>query len=136
VRTLFYTTALGFALGYVRYATGSLFVVTALHALFNSVAAGLLFIATMTEQANYGSALLNTVFYGYILAYCIFIVVGITAFIMRLPIIKKYKIENEWPEIGGRKKTALFFVSLPVIIMLVFALNEYSGGWFVDLIIK
>jgi len=136
LHTLFYTTALGFALGYVRYATGSLFVTTVLHALINSVVAGLLFLMTMTELASYSNALLNTVYYIYIIAFLVLIIVGVIAFIMRIPVIKKYKIENEWTMVGARKKTALFFASIPVIIMLVLAINEHANGWFLDLIIK
>ncbi|MCL2228190.1 MAG: CPBP family intramembrane metalloprotease, partial [Oscillospiraceae bacterium] len=44
IHMLFYTTALGFALGYVRYATNSLLVVTILHAVINAIAAGMLLI--------------------------------------------------------------------------------------------
>jgi len=134
--TLLYTTTLGFALGYVRYATGSLFVVTILHALVNSVVAGLLFLMTMTELAGHGSALLNTILYIYILAFLILVVVGVIAFIMRIPVIRKYRIENEWSEAGPPKKTALFFASIPVIIMLVLAINEHTNGWLINLLVN
>jgi len=132
---LFYATALGFALGYVRYATGSLFVPTILHAIFNSVAAGLIFVTTMNELALDGSKLLNSVFSIYILAMLVLIVVGLIAFIKKIPVIRKYRFENEWREIGAGKKTALFFVSIPVIIMLVLAVNEHSHGWLFNLLI-
>jgi len=132
LQMLFYTTALGFALGYVRYATGSLFIPTILHAIINSVAAGLLFITSMTGLALDGNKLLNTAMSVYILAMLILIVVGLTAFIRRIPVIRKYRFGNEWSEIGAGKKTALFFTSIPVIIMLILAINEHSRGWFLN----
>jgi membrane protease YdiL (CAAX protease family) len=132
---LFYTTALGFALGYVRYATDSLYVVTILHAIINSIAAGLLFISALTEIIYEESRLLNTVYSIYILAMFILIAVGLIAFILRIPVIRKYKIENAWGEIGAGRKTALFFLSVPVIIMLVLAINEFANNWLLGLII-
>jgi len=133
---LFYSTALGFALGYVRYATGSLFVTTILHAMINSVAAGLLLIMSMTEILSHGNRLLNTTLYIYVLAVLILLVIGLIALIRRIPVIKKYKPDNDWIEVGAGKKTALFFTSIPVIIMMIFAINEHTNGWFLSLIIK
>ena len=124
---LFYTTALGFALGYVRYATGSLFVVTILHAIINSIAAGLLFLSALMEIVQEENRMLNTIFSTYVLAMLILIVVGLIVFIRKIPVIKKYKIENVWNEISPGKKTALFFLSIPVIIMLVLAFNEHAN---------
>jgi len=131
---LFYTTALGFALGYIRYATDSLFVVTILHAIINAVAAGLLLISALAGSVYGESRLFNTVFNIYILAMLILIVVGVIAFIMRIPVIRKYKIENVWSEISPGRKTALFFMSIPVIIMLVLAFNEHTNDWLRSLI--
>jgi membrane protease YdiL (CAAX protease family) len=132
---LFYTTALGFALGYVRYATGSLFAVTVLHALVNAVAAGILLMSSLTELTNEESKLINTFYNIYMLAVLILIIVGVIVFIVKIPVIKKYKIENGWDEIGAGRKTALFFASIPVIIMLILALNEHTHNWLLDLLI-
>ena len=135
LRMLFYTTALGFALGYIRYATGSLFVVTILHSITNSIAALLLFFLSLSEITGGENKAVNTVMNIYILAVLILIVVGVIAFIRKVPVIRKYRIENTWDEIRAGKKTALFFFSIPVIIMLVFAFNEHANNWLLNLII-
>ena len=131
---LFYTTALGFALGYVRYATGSIFIPTIIHAIINSVAAGLLFISALTEITHGDNRMLNTIFNVYILAVLVLIVVGLVSFFKRIPTIRKYRFENAWSEISGGKKTALFFISIPVIIMLVLAINEHLNGYLLGLL--
>jgi len=132
---LFYTTALGLALGYIRYATNSLFVVTVLHAIFNAVAAGTLVVLSLMEMTNEQNKLINTAGNIYLLASFILVIVGIIAFLRRIPIIRKYKIENIWKEISGKKKIALFFVSVPVLIMLVFAFDEHANNMIVYKII-
>ena len=132
---LFYTTALGLALGYVRYATNSLFVVTVLHALINAIAAGLLFTMALVEMTGEEIRIINTIQNIYILAVLVLIVVGIIAFFMKIPTIRKYKIENTWPEISSGRKTALFFLSVPVIVMLVLAFNELTQYWPLGLLI-
>jgi membrane protease YdiL (CAAX protease family) len=131
----FYTTALGFALGYIRYATNSLFVVTVLHALLNAVAAGALVLPSLAEMANMENMFLNTLSNIYIFAGLVLIVVGIVAFIKKLFIIKKYKIENMWKEISGGKKFALFFFSVPVLLMMVLAVAEHANDFILRKII-
>jgi len=133
---LFYTTALGFALAYIRYATDSLFVVTILHAIVNAVGAGVLFISSLAEIADGEDKLINTVLNIYVMSMLILIVIGVTAFIKKIPVIRKYKIENAWTQIGPGRKTALFFLSAPVIIMLVFAFNEHSKNWLLGLLLR
>jgi hypothetical protein len=135
LQMLFYTTALGFALGYVRYATDSLFVVTVLHALLNAVAAGALVAMSLVEITEHENMLVYTFQNIYIFASLVLIVVGIAAFIKKIPVIKKYKIENAWNDIGGFKKIALFFVSLPVLLMLVFAFDEHANSMLLEKII-
>ena len=130
---LFYTTALGFALGYVRYATGSLFTVTILHAIINSISAMTLFLSALVQITDEGNRVINTVNVVYLTAVLILIIVGVFVFISKIPAIRKYKIENSWTEIGPWKKTAWFFVSVPVIIMLVLAFNEITKNWLLDL---
>ena len=133
VQMLPYTTALGLALGYVRYATGSLFIGTILHAIVNSVSAGLLLLTSLTDLTFGESKLLNTALSVYMLAILILIIVGLIAFFRRIPVIRTYRFENDWREAGARKKTALFFTSIPVIIMLALAINEFSNDWMVRL---
>jgi len=57
-------------------------------------------------------------------------------FISKIPAIRKYRIENGWTQIGPWKKTAVFFISIPVIFMMVLAFNEISGGFLLELIIN
>ena len=133
---LFYTTAYGFAFGYIRYATGSLFIVTILHAIVNAIAAGALFFTTLQQITNEENRLINTIAMIYILAMLVMIVVGVVVFLSKIPAIRKYKIENAWTQIGPWKKTALFFISIPVILMMILAFNELSGGWLMGLIVN
>jgi membrane protease YdiL (CAAX protease family) len=133
---LFYTTALGFALGYIRYATNSLFVTTILHAIINAFGAGTLLLLSLMEISGGEHKLINTIYGIYIIAVLILIIVGIIAFIRRIPVIRQYKIDNEWTILGPGKKTALFFLSIPVIIMLVFSFNEHTNNWLLGLIVS
>jgi len=132
---LFYTTALGFALGYIRYATGSLFVVTVLHAIVNSIAAGILLFTSLQNMTNEESRLINTITIIYIIAMLVLIIVGVVVFISKIPAIRKYRVENGWTQIGPWKKVSLFFISIPVIFMMVLAFNEISGGLLLGLVL-
>jgi len=132
----FYTTALGFALGYVRYATNSLFTVTVLHAMVNSVAAGILVVLSLYEITNGESRVVNTFYWVYLLAVLALIIIGVVVFLSKIPAIRKYKIENAWTETGPWKKTALFFISIPVILMMVLVFNELSQGLLIGLIFR
>ena len=131
---LFYTTAFGLALGYVRYATDSLFIVTILHAIVNSISAGALLLSSLLVQTNEENRLINTMNIIYLLAMLIMIIVGVVVFFSKIPAMRRYKIENTWSDIGPWKKTAWFFASIPVIIMMVLAFNELSGYWLMSLI--
>ena len=131
---LFYTTAYGFALGYIRYATGSLFTVTILHAIVNSIGAGALLFSTLMQITNEENRFINTITILYLIAMLVMVVVGVVVFISKIPAIRKYRIENGWTQIGPWKKTALFFISIPVILMMVLAFNEISGGLLLGLI--
>ena len=134
IHMLFYTTILGFALGYIRYATDSLLVVTVLHAMINSVAAGLLFILSLSEIADGNNALINSLSEVYIIFMFALIVLGIVAIIKKIPVIKRYKITNDWDEVSPKKKMAMFFISVPVILMLIFAIDEHAGNMLLNII--
>jgi len=131
---LFYTIAYGLALGYIRYATGSLFIVTILHAIVNSIAAGALLLTYLTDVTNEENKMINTIQTIYLLSVLILIVVGVVVFLSKIPAMRKYKIENAWTQIGPWKKTAWFFASIPVIIMMVLAFNEITNHWLIDLV--
>jgi len=131
---LFYTAAYGLALGYIRYATNSLLIATILHAIVNSIGAGALLLSTLMQITNEENRYINTVFIIYIMAFLVLIIVGIVVFLSKIRSIRKYKIENSWTEIGPWKKTAIFFISIPVILMMVLAFNELSQGLLTGLI--
>jgi len=133
---LFYTTAYGLALGYIRYATDSLFTVTILHAFVNAVGALALLMMTLVQITNEENRAVNTISVIYMIAVLIMIIVGIAVFIAKIPSIRKFKIENTWTDVSPWKKTAWFFVSIPVIIMMVLAFNEISQFWLSDLLIR
>ena len=133
---LFYTTALGLALGYIRYATDSLFVVTVLHMLINGVASVMLFLMSMVDIVGDGGGVFSTLYIIYLIAMLVLIVIGFVAFIKKIPVVRKYKITNEWDEVKSGKKIALFFVSVPVIIMLVFAFDTHANHMLFEKIIE
>ena len=132
---LFYATAYGLALGYIRYATDSLFTVTILHAIVNSISAVALLLLTLVQITNEENRVINTVNMIYMVAVLIMIIVGIVVFLSKIPKLRKYKIENSWNGIGPWKKTALFFLSVPVILMMVLAFNEITQNWLLDLLV-
>jgi membrane protease YdiL (CAAX protease family) len=136
IHMLFYTTVLGFALGYIRYATNSLLVVTILHALINAVAAGLLFLFALDNMTGGTNALILSLSNVYIIAMLALVVLGIVAIIKRIPTIKKYKIENNWTQISAKRKMAIFFLSIPVMIMLVLAIEEHAGNPLLGLVMN
>ena len=137
IRMLFYTTAVGFALGYIRYATNSLFVVTILHLIVNAVAAGLMLIFSLGDIIGGNIELWDTIANIYMLSMAVFVIVGLVAFIKRIPTIRKYRIENGWTEISSKKKVLYFVFSVPMIIMLVMAIDVHANypllSWLIGL---
>ncbi|MCL2019229.1 MAG: CPBP family intramembrane metalloprotease [Oscillospiraceae bacterium] len=136
VSMLLYTTALGLALGYIRYATNSLFIVTILHALVNGVTAILFAAESLREATNWENKLINTTYNIFYFAALVLIFVGVAAFLKKIPVIRKYKIENTWNEVSGKRKIALFFFSVPVLIMLVFAFDTHANNILLAELIK
>jgi len=131
---LFYTTAYGLALGYIRYATGSLFTVTILHMIVNSISAFTLLLGTMQVITNEENRLINTTYMIYMIAVLVMIIVGVAVFLSKIPAIKKYRFENPWTEAGPWKKVGWFFCTIPGIIMMIFAFNELSMGLLTNLL--
>ena len=133
---LFYTTALGLALGYVRYATDSLLVVTILHMIINAVAAGMMFLLSLTSITGGEHGLLSTISNLYILAMLVLVFIGFVAFIKKIPKLKRYRISNNWAEVSAKKKLALFLTSMPVIVMLILALDTHLNHLLLTRLIK
>jgi len=132
---LFYTTAYGLALGYIRYATNSLYVVTILHAIVNGIGATTLILASLATMTGGENRAVNTLQSMFLVVVLIAVIVGVCVFLSKIRSMRKYKIENPWTEIGPWKKIGIFFSSVPVIIMLVLAANELSMGRLLDLVI-
>lgn len=130
---LFYTIALGLALGYIRYATGSLFIVTILHAMVNSISSAMLFLQGLGRITQGQNRVLNTIEMIFIVAVLSLIIIGVIVFFAKIPTIRKYRFENPWTEIGPWKKMGMFLVSIPVIISMVLAFNEITGHFLIDL---
>jgi len=133
---IFYTTAYGLALGYIRYATDSLFIVTILHAIINTIGAGALLLISLMEITNEENRIINTINIIFLLAVLIMVIVGVVVFLSKIPAIRRFKIENTWTQISPRKKTAWFFASVPVILMMVLALNELTNNWLPNLLLS
>ncbi|MCL2628623.1 MAG: CPBP family intramembrane metalloprotease [Oscillospiraceae bacterium] len=131
---LFYTTAYGLALGYIRYATGSLFIVTILHAIVNSIGASTLLLLSLQELTNEENRVINTIFTIFMVAVFVMIIIGIVVFLSKIPTIRRYKFENNWTQIGPWKKFGVFLISIPVVIMMLLAINEITQYRIVDLI--
>jgi membrane protease YdiL (CAAX protease family) len=136
IRMLFYTIAAGFALGYIRYATNSLFVVTILHLIVNAVAAGLLLILSLGDIIGGNIELWDTISGIYLLSRAVFVIVGLIAFIKRIPVIRKYKIENNWTDISPKRKVLYFVFSIPMIIMLIMAIDVHANYPFLSWLIS
>ncbi|MCL2221272.1 MAG: CPBP family intramembrane metalloprotease [Oscillospiraceae bacterium] len=132
---LFYTTAYGLALGYVRYATNSLYVVTILHAIVNGIGATALVLTSLMVMTNEENRVINTLYSIYLVVVLVAVIVGVSVFLSKIRSMRKYRIENPWTEIGPWKKMGIFFSSAPVIIMLVLAVNEISMGRLLGLVI-
>jgi membrane protease YdiL (CAAX protease family) len=124
---LLYTTAYGLAFGYIRYATNSLLIVTILHAIVNSIGASTLLLSTLVLMTNEENRVINTVNMIWLWAVLIMIIVGVAVFLAKIPAIRRFKIENTWTGIGPWKKTGWFFISIPVIIMMALAFNEFTN---------
>ncbi|MCL2078596.1 MAG: CPBP family intramembrane metalloprotease [Oscillospiraceae bacterium] len=123
----FYTTAYGLALGYIRYATGSLFIATILHACVNSIGAIALLLLSLVEMTLEQNKVINTVNMIYLIAAFLMIIIGVIVFLTKIPKIKKYRFENTWTQIGPLKKFGIFIASIPVIIMMILAVIEIAG---------
>jgi membrane protease YdiL (CAAX protease family) len=127
IHMLFYATAAGFAFGYIRYATNSLFVVTILHLIINAVATLGLVTLSMSEMITGHYELLETISMIYMVAMVTFVVIGIIAFLKKIPVMRKYRIENAWDEVTPKTKVRLFAVSAPMIIMLIMAIDVHAN---------
>ncbi|MCL2071020.1 MAG: CPBP family intramembrane metalloprotease [Oscillospiraceae bacterium] len=140
----FYAFILGIVLAYITIQTGSIFSATLLHAMFNSLAAVvMLFLSTETikdfmldgmttgtvKAAQTQEETLVLAVFGIFIAFSfLLIIAGIVLAIKKLSRLKSYKADNPFSEISAKKKSLLFFTSIPVIIMLILAVDSFAGG--------
>jgi len=130
-----YAFVLGIVLGYITVQTGSILAATILHAMFNSVAAVMmLFLSTDTvrgrvfmQQSANENMLVLAAFGMFIALFLGLFVAGIALAVKKLLRIRAYKIDNGWTDISAKRKAAIFFTSIPVIIMLLLTIDAFAG---------
>lgn len=129
----FYAFALGICLGYIAYATSSLFCTTLLHAMFNSISGIIMiFISTEAVQAKTldPEAELADVQELTVTFYAIFMIIvlltaliGFAAMINKLRKIKKYRLPKVWGEVRNSRKLAVLMRCVPVIIAMLLMID-------------
>jgi len=135
-----YAFVLGIVLAYITIQTGSILTATILHALFNSFAGIVMVFISTQDVQNYlferghaqqqeetslvlaGFGMFIALFFGMVIA-------GICLAINKLTKLKTYKAQNPFTEISPKRKTFLFFTSLPVILMLLLTIDRFAGGF-------
>lgn len=138
----FYAFALGILLGYVSYATNSMFCNTMLHAMFNSVS-GILMILVSTDAVRTVSLdplaeltdsqhLIITLYAIFMIAILITALIGFIAMIVKLKNIKKYRIPKVWGEVSNGKKMAILIFTLPVILSIILMIDIMGNNYISD----
>ena len=129
----FYAFALGICLGYIAYATGSLFCSTLLHAMFNSVSGVILiFLSTdavqtktldpMAELSD-GQQLVVTFYAIFMIIVLLTALIGFIAMINKLRRIKKYRLPKVWGEVSNARKMAVLLRTVPVAIAVLLMMD-------------
>ena len=129
----FYAFALGICLGYIAYATGSLFCSTLLHAMFNSVS-GVIMIFLSTEAVQIKSLdpeaeltdsqqLVVTFYAIFMIIVLLTALIGFIAMIGKLRKIKKYRLPKVWGEVGNGKKLGIMLMSISVIAAVLMMID-------------
>ena len=129
----FYAFALGICLGYIAYATKSLFCTTILHAMFNAVS-GLILIFLSTDAVQTktldpeaelpdGQQIIVTFYAIFMIIVLLTALIGFVAMINKLRNIKKYRLPKVWGQVGNGKKLGIMLVSVPVIIAAVLMID-------------
>jgi membrane protease YdiL (CAAX protease family) len=116
IQTLPFTFVLGLALGYIAYATGSLFAPTILHMMFNAMSVTVLILSVFSESSEPAASAL-AMFYVLMI---ILVILGIAAFIKRIPVIRKYRFQP--PKFRLGKAYVAFAVGINVSLWCVLAL--------------
>ena len=129
----FYAFALGICLGYIAYATGSLFCSTLLHAMFNSVSGIILiFLSTdavqtksldPTAELSDGQQLVLTSYAIFMIIVLLTALIGFIVMIKKLRHIKKYRLPKVWGEVSNARKMAVLLRTVPVAIAVLLMMD-------------
>ncbi|MBD5115194.1 MAG: CPBP family intramembrane metalloprotease [Ruminococcaceae bacterium] len=142
----FYAFALGILLGYISYATDSMFCNTMLHAMFNSIS-GIIMIFASTDAVRKKSMDPNAVltdgeqlilsFYAiFMIIVLLTALIGFIAMIKKLTKIKRYKLPKMWGEVGNGRKMAILIFTLPVLLFILLMTDVMGENYIADLIAK
>jgi hypothetical protein len=131
-----YAFVLGIVLGYITIQTGSILAATILHALFNSIAAVMMLFFSTESMQNWlfrgdssESAMGILAAFGIYFTFFIgLLIAGIALAVKRLTRLKSYKTVNDFTEISTAKKAAVFFTSVPAVIMIALAIDSFAGN--------
>lgn len=137
---VFYTTVLGIALAYIRYATGSLVPTIIIHAMVNGMTGFiLLFLSTdtiqkyllsgSTDEIPDNEMLLILLFAIFIITIFALAIVGVILAFIKIKNIRKYKIKKRFTEISGAGKLGIFFSRVTVIVALLMVVDCFAGGF-------
>lgn len=135
---LFYTTAIGIALGYIANVTNSIVPTTIVHAMFNAVSGLLLLLMTTpsvqeyimsgsTEEIPDGDMLVIQAFALFTITALVLILVGIVCAVLKIKQIRKYKVPKVWGEVSNGKKTAVLFLTVPSVIAVLLIIDTFAG---------
>ena len=129
----FYAFALGICLGYVAYATNSLFCSTILHAMFNAVSGVILvFLSTEavqnksldpTAELPDGQQLVVTFYAIFMIIVLLTALIGFIAMIKKLVHIKKYRLPKVWGEASNLRKVRVLLLTVPVTVSILLMMD-------------
>lgn len=135
----FYAFALGILLGYIGYATDSIFCTTLLHLMFNGVS-GIIMIFISTDavkkrsldsaaELSDGESLVMTFYALFMIIVIVTALVGFIALINKLRKIQRYRIPKVWGEVSNGKKMATMLLTVPVILAVLLMVDIMGFGF-------
>lgn len=140
----FYAFALGILLGYISYATNSMFCNTVLHAMFNAVSwIIMLFVTTEavgkktadpSAVLSDGEQLVLSFYAIFMIAVIVTALIGFIAIIRKLIKIKKYRLPKVWCEIGNGKKLLILIFTVTVLLSILLMTDVMGEGYISDAI--
>ena len=129
----FYAFALGICLGYIAYATGSIFCTTVLHAMFNAVSGVILiFLSTDAVQVKSldpaaelsdGQQLIVTFYAIFMIIVLLTALIGFIAMVNKLRHINKYRLPKVWGEVSNARKLAVMLRTVTVAIAVLLMMD-------------